>query len=79
MHELIETQKSSPNIINSDTEYVEELLSNILILESDSISKVSTFSEIGLRSKGKGVIIKFIDGKRYFVPIQLIPVKANCV
>ncbi len=79
MRELIEIKEAAPSIINSDTDYVEELLSNILILESDSISKINTFSEIGLRSQGKGVIIKFLDGKRYFAPIQLIPSKATSV
>jgi len=60
------------DVIDSDSQYVEEMLSSVLALESDSITKIDTFSEIGLRSKGKGLILTLNDGKRYFLPITMI-------
>lgn len=61
------------DIIGSDTNYVEEMLSSILRLEPDSIQQLKTFLEIGLHSRGKGLIITLCDGKRYYMPITIIP------
>lgn len=67
------------DIIDSDSHYVEEMLSSILELESDSITKIDTFSEIGLRSKGHGLILTLNDGKRYFLPITMISPSESCL
>ncbi len=73
---LIEKENMIP-MVDSDTRYLEELLSNVLYLESDVISKVSLFSDIGLRSKGPGLVITLCDGNRYMLPIKKIDPMEN--
>ncbi len=72
MSHLTEEEKM-PYMIESDSSYVEELLCNVLYLESDVISKVRSFSDIGLHSKGRGLVITLCDGKRYMLPIKTLP------
>ena len=72
MHEINKRNFEMWDVIDSNSEYVEELLSSLLTLESDSIVKINTFSEIVLHSQGRGLIITLNDGKRYFMPITMI-------
>ena len=55
--------------INTDLEYVEYLICNMLYIESDSILKVFTLSESDLTSGGRGLVITFNDGNKYCLSI----------
>lgn len=45
--------------IETDTEYVEELIRSSMFIESDLISTINTLSELGLNSKGHGLELTF--------------------
>ena len=57
-------------IIDSDVEYVEEMIDSILQIESSSIIKIDTFSNIGWPVRGRGLIITLNDGRKYEIAIN---------
>ncbi|MGR3179267.1 MAG: hypothetical protein ACUZ8E_14535 [Candidatus Anammoxibacter sp.] len=65
-------QEHEKIVVDTDTEYVEELICNILYLEADSISKIHSFSDVGLTHKGYGLIMTCLDGGKYQLSIKSI-------
>ncbi len=57
-------------IIDTDTEYVKELIKNSLFIESDMITNISSFTKRGFHSKENSLELAFNDGNKYLVSIE---------
>lgn len=54
---------------HTDAEYLEELIGDMLYIDASSVLNVNTFSEVGLRYEGRGLLITFEDGAKYRLSI----------
>ena len=57
-------------IIDTDTEYVEELIKNSLFIESDLITNIRLFPKQGFRSGERCLELAFNDGNKYLISIE---------
>lgn len=69
MLNMIQNELHEDVIVETDTEYVEEMVRSSLLLEQGAVSDIQTFSELGMSSKLRGLEMKCLDGAKYYMTI----------
>lgn len=67
---MVQINKNVEMTINSDVEYVEDMIDSILQVESSTIMKINTFSDVGWSLRGRGLVITLNDGRKYELAIS---------
>jgi len=67
---MINFKQDTDILIDTTSENVVELLTSALFIETDLIVNIDTFSDTGFNCEGEGLIVTFIDGRKYKVYIQ---------